>query len=100
MSRKRKVGGAECRITNDEFRITFLVLNIVYTNLVDMLKDDRVIKRYSESFKIRILHELSQGKLTKYEIFSYQLILRFYGMFCMKVLIKTILNEMPGNRSA
>lgn len=63
------------------FELRSLVLNIVYTNLVDMLKDDRVIKRYSESFKIRILHELSQGKLTKNKIFSYQLILRFYGMF-------------------
>jgi hypothetical protein len=80
------------------FELRSLVLNIVYTNLVDMFKDDRVIKRYSESFKIMILHELSQGKLTKNEIFSYQLILRFYGMFFIKVLIKTILNEMPGNR--
>ena len=37
--------------------------------LVDMLKDDRVIKRYSESFKLKVLHELSQGKFTKNEIY-------------------------------
>lgn len=34
-----------------------------------MLKDDRVIKRYSESFKLKVLHELSQGKFTKNEIY-------------------------------
>lgn len=34
-----------------------------------MLKDDRVIKRHSESFKLKILHELSQGKFTKSEIY-------------------------------
>lgn len=32
------------------------------------LKDDRTIKRYSESFKLKVLEELSQGKYTKTEI--------------------------------
>ena len=33
-----------------------------------MLKDDRTIKRYSESFKLKIFSELSSGKYTKSEI--------------------------------
>jgi len=33
-----------------------------------MLKDDRTIKRYSESFKLKIFSELSEGKYTKNEI--------------------------------
>lgn len=33
-----------------------------------MLKDNRTIKRYSESFKLKILSELSDGKYTKNEI--------------------------------
>jgi transposase-like protein len=33
-----------------------------------MLKDDRTIKRYSESFKLKIFTELSEGKYTKNEI--------------------------------
>ncbi len=32
------------------------------------LKDDRTIKRYSESFKLKVLEELSEGKYTKAEI--------------------------------
>ncbi|MFC2118733.1 transposase [Bacteroidota bacterium] len=33
-----------------------------------MLKDDRTIKRYSESFKLQVLSELEAGKFTKCEI--------------------------------
>jgi len=33
-----------------------------------MLKDDRTIKRYSESFKLKVLSELADGKYTKNEI--------------------------------
>lgn len=33
-----------------------------------MLKDNRTIKRYSESFKLKILAELSQGKYSKCDI--------------------------------
>ncbi len=33
-----------------------------------MLKDDRTIKRYSESFKLKVLSELACGKYTKNEI--------------------------------
>ena len=33
-----------------------------------MLKDDRTIKSYSESFKLKVLNEISQGKYTKNEI--------------------------------
>ena len=35
-----------------------------------MLKDNRVIKRYSESFKLKVLSELSNGKYTKSQILS------------------------------
>lgn len=31
-----------------------------------MYKNDKVIRRYSESFKLKILDELSSGKLNKY----------------------------------
>ena len=33
-----------------------------------MLKNDSVVKRYSESFKLKVLSELSSGKFTKNEI--------------------------------
>ena len=39
-----------------------------------MLKDNRTIKRYSESFKLQILSELETGKYTKSEI------MRIYGV--------------------
>jgi transposase-like protein len=39
-----------------------------------MLKDDRIIKKYSESFKLKVLSEISEGKLTKNEI------IRLYGI--------------------
>jgi len=33
-----------------------------------MYKNDRVIRRYFESFKLKIISELSTGKYTKYEL--------------------------------
>jgi transposase-like protein len=33
-----------------------------------MYKNDRVTRRYSEPFKLKILSELSTGKYTKYEL--------------------------------
>ena len=39
-----------------------------------MLKDNRTIKRYSESFKLKVLSELGSGKFTKNEI------VRIYGI--------------------
>ncbi|MCG8482954.1 MAG: helix-turn-helix domain-containing protein [Clostridia bacterium] len=39
-----------------------------------MLKDNRTIKRYSESFKLKVLSELESGKFTKNEI------VRIYGI--------------------
>ncbi len=33
-----------------------------------MYKNDKVIRRYSESFKLKILHELTTGKLNKYQL--------------------------------
>ena len=33
-----------------------------------MYKNDKVIRRYSEPFKLKILHELSKGKHTKSEL--------------------------------
>lgn len=33
-----------------------------------MLKDDRTIKRYSESFKLKVLSELAKGKYSKNDI--------------------------------
>ena len=39
-----------------------------------MLKDDRVIKRYSENFKLKVLSEIESGRLTKREA------CRVYGM--------------------
>lgn len=39
-----------------------------------MLKDNRTIKRYSESFKLQVLSDLETGKFTKREIF------RVYGI--------------------
>jgi transposase-like protein len=41
-----------------------------------MLKDDRIIKRYSESFKLKVLDELSTGKFTKAQI------IRNYSIGC------------------
>jgi transposase len=37
-------------------------------NEVDMYKNDGVIRRYSESFKLKILSELSEGKYSKREL--------------------------------
>lgn len=39
-----------------------------------MLKDNRTIKHYSESFKLKVLSELESGKYTKNEI------VRIYGI--------------------
>ncbi|MBI6118321.1 transposase [Salegentibacter maritimus] len=33
-----------------------------------MYKNDKVIRRYSESFKLKILNELTSGKLNKYQL--------------------------------
>lgn len=33
-----------------------------------MLKDNRTVKRYSESFKLKVLQEISSGKYTKGEL--------------------------------
>ena len=33
-----------------------------------MYKNDKVIRRYSESFKLKILDELTSGKLNKYQL--------------------------------
>lgn len=33
-----------------------------------MLKDNRTVKRYSEIFKLKVLHELETGKFTKTEL--------------------------------
>lgn len=33
-----------------------------------MYKNDKFIRRYSESFKLKILEELSAGKYSKYEL--------------------------------
>ena len=33
-----------------------------------MYKNDKVIRRYSESFKLKILDELTAGKLNKYQL--------------------------------
>ncbi len=33
-----------------------------------MYKNDKVIRRYSESFKLKILDELTTGKLNKYQL--------------------------------
>jgi transposase-like protein len=32
------------------------------------LKDSRIVRQYSESFKLKVLEELSQGKSTKNEL--------------------------------
>ena len=39
-----------------------------------MLKNDKTVRRYSESFKLKVLHELDSGKYCKNEI------LRIYGI--------------------
>lgn len=39
-----------------------------------MYKNDKFIRRYSESFKLKILEELSTGKYSKYEL------ARIYGL--------------------
>jgi len=33
-----------------------------------MYKNDKVIRRYSEPFKLKILEELTTGKLNKYQL--------------------------------
>ena len=33
-----------------------------------MYKNDKIIRRYSEPFKLKILHELTTGKLNKYQL--------------------------------
>lgn len=35
-----------------------------------MLKDDRTLKRYSESFKLKVLKEIETGKYSKSEVLS------------------------------
>ncbi len=44
------------------------VLKYVYTKKVDMYKNDGVTRRYSESFKLKILAELSTGKYSKRQL--------------------------------
>ena len=44
------------------------VLNNGYIILNIMYKNDKVIRRYSESFKLKILDELTTGKLNKYQL--------------------------------
>jgi transposase-like protein len=39
----------------------YIILNIMY-------KNDKVIRRYSESFKLKIIDELTTGKLNKYQL--------------------------------
>lgn len=36
--------------------------------LLKMLKDNRTIKKYSESFKLKVLSEIESGKYTKTEV--------------------------------
>jgi transposase-like protein len=43
-------------------------------NVVDMYKNDQVTRRYSESFKLKILAELSTGKYSKRQL------ARIYGL--------------------
>jgi len=43
-------------------------------NVVDMYKNERVTRRYSEGFKLKILSELSTGKYSKRELS------RIYGL--------------------
>ena len=45
-----------------------VVLKYVYTKKVDMYKNDGVTRRYSESFKLKILAELSTGKYSKRQL--------------------------------
>jgi len=56
----------ERRRTKDESKCA--VLKNVYTNLVNMLKDNRTVKNYSESFKLKVLSEIESGKYTKSEV--------------------------------
>ena len=44
-----------------------------------MYKNDRVTRRYSEPFKLKILAELSTGKYTKYELG------KLYGIACTTI---------------
>lgn len=44
-----------------------LVLENVYTKFVDMLKDNRIIRTYSESFKLKVLSEIESGRYSKSE---------------------------------
>lgn len=44
-----------------------------------MYKNDRVTRRYSEPFKLKILSELSTGKYTKYELG------KLYGIACTTI---------------
>lgn len=37
-------------------------------NVVDMYKNDQVVRRFSESFKLKLLAELSTGKYSKREL--------------------------------
>lgn len=39
-----------------------------------MLKDNRTVKKYSESFRLKVLSEIEQGKFTKNEV------CQFYGI--------------------
>lgn len=44
-----------------------------------MYKNDKVIRRYSESFKLKILDELTTGKLNKYQLG------KAYGINCSTI---------------
>lgn len=44
-----------------------------------MYKNDRVTRRYSEPFKLKILSELSTGKYSKYELG------KLYGIACSTI---------------
>lgn len=52
-------------------------------NVVDMYKNERVTRRYSEGFKLKILSELSTGKYSKSELskfMNYRIIYIFMAM--------------------
>ena len=50
------------------------VLENVYTKNQFMLKEDRPVKRYSESFKLKVLSEIERGEKSKTQVIQdYQL---------------------------
>jgi transposase-like protein len=62
---------------------------------VDMYQNDHLLRRFSESFKLKILAELSTGKYSKRELS------RLYGVASSTIndwVRQNGLNEHPGNR--